>query len=498
VLVAVDATSVHRIDAYRAALADLAEVVEGGSPGGKAATLNAAVRAAGSADVLVFADVGQEFRSTAIPFLVAALRSPNVGAVTGRYTHGRHDGIMSAWADLEALIRAGQAAGRSVVSASGSILAMQPALWRDLPTGLICDDLFTGLSVVRQGSRVDFCPQAIAYDPRAFSRDQQFTRRVRTLTGLIQYCMLQPGALLPWSNPVWGHFFVHKVLGCDAVLFGIGLAALGVGVPRAGRDHRVAWQPWRLSGWWRPWVQAPAIRWCADDAGSRRGHLQRSARTLVCLDSHFAGASRPAPRRLTMCGFCGIALPRGSNRRLDRDLIERMNRTIMHRGPDGDGIFLQDGIGLGHRRLSIVDVAHGAQPMSVRNGEVQMVYNGEVYNHPTLMPELQAAGVRYRTHCDTETILHLYERDGRDMPRRLRGMFAFAIWDARSREHFLRPRPVRRQTAVPCTPTMARSTSRPEIRRPRPAPYAPRSTSAPSPTTSPTTARAATRRSSRG
>ena len=138
-----------------------------------------------------------------------------------------------------------------------------------------------------------------------------------------------------------------------------------------------------------------------------------------------------------MCGFCGVALPTGSNRRLDRDLVERMNSTIAHRGPDGEGIFLQDGIGLGHRRLSIVDVAHGAQPMSLRNGEVQMVYNGEVYNHPTLMPELQAAGVRYRTHCDTETILHLYEREGRELPKRLRGMFAFAIWDARSRELLL-------------------------------------------------------------
>ena len=138
-----------------------------------------------------------------------------------------------------------------------------------------------------------------------------------------------------------------------------------------------------------------------------------------------------------MCGFCGVALPDGSNRRLDRDLIERMNSTIAHRGPDGDGIFLQPGIGLGHRRLSIVDPALGAQPMSVRNGEVQMVYNGEVYNHPTLMPELQAAGVPYRTHCDTETILHLYDREGREMPKRLRGMFAFAIWDSRSRELLL-------------------------------------------------------------
>ncbi|HWP72533.1 MAG TPA: hypothetical protein VNM36_15575, partial [Gemmatimonadaceae bacterium] len=76
-----------------------------------------------------------------------------------------------------------------------------------------------------------------------------------------------------------------------------------------------------------------------------------------------------------MCGFCGVALPDGSTRRLDRGLIERMNNAIAHRGPDGDGIFLGDRIGLGHRRLSIVDVAHGAQPMSVRSGEVQLVYN---------------------------------------------------------------------------------------------------------------------------
>ena len=138
-----------------------------------------------------------------------------------------------------------------------------------------------------------------------------------------------------------------------------------------------------------------------------------------------------------MCGFCGVAAPTSSNRQVTRDLIERMNATIVHRGPDADGIFVQGGIGLGHRRLSIVDVARGAQPMSVRNGEVQMVYNGEVYNHPTLMPELQAAGVQYRTHSDTETILHLYEREGRNMPKRLRGMFAFAIWDARSRELLL-------------------------------------------------------------
>ncbi|NUQ11011.1 MAG: asparagine synthase (glutamine-hydrolyzing) [Gemmatimonadaceae bacterium] len=138
-----------------------------------------------------------------------------------------------------------------------------------------------------------------------------------------------------------------------------------------------------------------------------------------------------------MCGLCGIALPRGSTRRLDRGLLESMMGTIVHRGPDGSGLYLDNGIGLGHRRLSIVDPALGAQPMAVADGAVQIVYNGEVYNHPALMPALQAEGVRYRTHCDTETILHLYLRHGRDVPRRLRGMFAFAIWDARSRELLL-------------------------------------------------------------
>ena len=227
ILVAVDVTSAHPLDAYEAALAGMATVVSGDPPGGKAATLNAGVRAAGAPDVLVFADVGQQFGRDAIGQLVTSLRNGTFGAVTGRYTHGRSDGLMSAYADLEATIRAGQAAGRSVVSASGSILAMRPMFWRDLPAGLICDDLFTGLSVVRQGSRVGFCPEAIAWDPRVFTRDQQFARRVRTLTGLIQYCVVQPGALLPGRNPVWLHFFTHKVLRLlTPIILAVGFIAL--------------------------------------------------------------------------------------------------------------------------------------------------------------------------------------------------------------------------------------------------------------------------------
>ena len=231
IVIGVDANSTFPLEAYRQALAGLADVVAGDAGGGKALALNAAVRAAAGADVLVFADVGQEFNPDAIGLLVAALRDGANGAATGRYTHGRHDEIMSVYADFEAVIRAGQAAGRSVVSATGAILALKPSLWRDMPSGLICDDLFTGLSVVRQGARVAFCPNAVAWDPRTFSRDQQFARRVRTLTGLIQYCMLTPGVLLPWSNPVWGHFFLHKILRLlTPLLFGIGVAAAGAWV----------------------------------------------------------------------------------------------------------------------------------------------------------------------------------------------------------------------------------------------------------------------------
>jgi asparagine synthase (glutamine-hydrolysing) len=138
-----------------------------------------------------------------------------------------------------------------------------------------------------------------------------------------------------------------------------------------------------------------------------------------------------------MCGICGIALPAGSGRPLDERLLVRMRDTLVHRGPDGAGLYLGDGVGLGHRRLSIVDVAHGAQPMASDDGALQLVYNGEVYNHPTLMRELEARGRRYHTHCDTETVLKLYEEHGHRAPQQLRGMFAFAVWDSRRRELFL-------------------------------------------------------------
>lgn len=138
-----------------------------------------------------------------------------------------------------------------------------------------------------------------------------------------------------------------------------------------------------------------------------------------------------------MCGICGIVLPERSARRLDRALVERMRDVLVHRGPDGAGLFLDEGVGLGHRRLSIVDLAHGAQPMASDDGVWQLVYNGEVYNHPALMRELARDGVRYHTHCDTETVLRLVERHGDRAPEQMRGMFAFAAWHRGRRELLL-------------------------------------------------------------
>src|SRR5690242_4824189 len=138
-----------------------------------------------------------------------------------------------------------------------------------------------------------------------------------------------------------------------------------------------------------------------------------------------------------MCGICGIALSSRSATALQPRVLERMRDVLHHRGPDDRGLFLDGNIGLGHQRLSIVDVADGHQPMFSEDENLCIVYNGEIYNHPTLRGELQRDGHRYRTRCDTETVLHLYAVHGFRAPRYLRGMFAFAIWDRSRRELFL-------------------------------------------------------------
>src|SRR5688572_3020221 len=138
-----------------------------------------------------------------------------------------------------------------------------------------------------------------------------------------------------------------------------------------------------------------------------------------------------------MCGINGIAFSSRSGQNVDPALLERMRDVIRHRGPDDEGIFFSGPIGLGHRRLSIIDVAAGHQPMTNEDGSLHITYNGEIYNHADFRHALEASGHTYRTHCDTETILHLYEEYGQSCVDHLRGMFAFAIWDQRRRELFI-------------------------------------------------------------
>src|SRR6266516_179528 len=131
-----------------------------------------------------------------------------------------------------------------------------------------------------------------------------------------------------------------------------------------------------------------------------------------------------------MCGMCGIAIPKQLNRPVDGIALTRMRDVIAHRGPDDAGTYVNGNIGLGHRRLSIVDVSGGHQPMTNEDGTIHIVFNGEIYNHLTLRPKLQASGHHYATNSDTESIVHLYEERGPDAVHALSGMFAFAIWDA--------------------------------------------------------------------
>jgi len=136
-----------------------------------------------------------------------------------------------------------------------------------------------------------------------------------------------------------------------------------------------------------------------------------------------------------MCGIAGFVNGAEGNEFAGR-VLGRMMETIRHRGPDDSGVYQDEVISLGHRRLSIIDLAGGHQPMSNEDGTLWVIYNGEIFNHAGLRPELERAGHRYRTNSDTETILHAWEQYGPDCVLRFRGMFAFAIWDARGRTLF--------------------------------------------------------------
>src|SRR5687767_10549889 len=134
-----------------------------------------------------------------------------------------------------------------------------------------------------------------------------------------------------------------------------------------------------------------------------------------------------------MCGIAGIVL-RDPEARIEPDLLLRLSDSIRHRGPDDSAHWIGQGVGLAHRRLSIIDLSPaGRQPMCNEDETVWLVFNGEIYNFRELRERLEKSGHRFRSHTDSEVIVHLYEEEGERCVERLDGMFALALWDVRAR-----------------------------------------------------------------
>ena len=189
-------------------------VVIGDEPGGKSATLNAAVNAA-RGEVLVFTDTHQRFEPDAIDHLVAALADPRVGASSGSLDLGSGEGgrtLADRYWSYERTLRRNESLVHSSVGVSGAIWALRRSLWTPLPENLILDDVYTPMRVVLEGHRVAYSERARAHEMRRPSSGQEYRRKVRTLTGVIQLCAWLPKVLLPLRNPIWLQFVFHKLL----------------------------------------------------------------------------------------------------------------------------------------------------------------------------------------------------------------------------------------------------------------------------------------------
>jgi cellulose synthase/poly-beta-1,6-N-acetylglucosamine synthase-like glycosyltransferase len=211
IIVAVDSTASFELTSYELALGEEVRIVAGDPPGGKAATLNAGVRASCN-DAIVLADSLQSFTEGSIPALLAVLVGDNVGGVSGTVRQNSGDVALDTYWRADSLIRAGQSARHSVVTSTGQIAAFWKRSYPVLPNGAICDDLYATTRIVLAGQHVRFTPDAVAVDTRTFTRAQNLQRKVRTLTGLMQVMRLLPQILNPFANPMWMHFVTQKLL----------------------------------------------------------------------------------------------------------------------------------------------------------------------------------------------------------------------------------------------------------------------------------------------
>ena len=225
VIVGVDLRSPHIISDDRPSAPNV-KFVRGDSPGGKAATLNAAVRSA-QHELLLFTDAHQCFETDAVARLAAVFEDENVGAASGRLelSSAANRSPVGRYWSYERWLRRCEATVSSCVGATGAIWAMRRSLWSPLPTSLILDDVFAPMRVVLAGRRVAFVDDARAIDRRKPEPAQEYRRKVRTLTGVLQLCCWLPDVLRPSRNPIWLQFMFHKLLRLLTPYCVVGLAA---------------------------------------------------------------------------------------------------------------------------------------------------------------------------------------------------------------------------------------------------------------------------------
>lgn len=228
IIVAVDRRCPIECERYRDTLGSRAVVVEGDAPGGKAVTLNAGVRAA-THDIVIFTDSNQEFLPGALTDLVQTVRQPGIGAATGRIAleNNRRSLLLTVFWTYESWLRNVESAVDSIVGVTGAIYALRKTFWEPLPAGLINDDVYVAFAVAHKGARVVTCETAFAVDRRKFTAREEFRRKVRTLTGVLQLCVLCPLIINPRRNRLWVQFVFHKLLRFSTPYWLL-LAALGV------------------------------------------------------------------------------------------------------------------------------------------------------------------------------------------------------------------------------------------------------------------------------
>lgn len=225
IVIALDASRTSGLESLREKLPVGTRAVHG-VVAGKSAALNAGVAAA-THDYLMFVDTAQTFEPDTISKLVSAVGHEGWGAMTATLAPTSGDALMDRYWARELAIRLGQATRHSIICVTGCAYVMHRRYWREMPAKLICDDLWSTYSVVTNGGRVGIVTDALVTDPRRFTRDDEYARRLRTMTGMLQFVRWFPAVLSPRRNPMWRDFLIHKLTRpATPVLLLIGASAL--------------------------------------------------------------------------------------------------------------------------------------------------------------------------------------------------------------------------------------------------------------------------------